>query len=495
MNETEIRERLQEAVGESRYPEDLPSRVQPLLKQAREDRPLPRGLGLVAALIAIAIIAVLFGPRLLSARPQARAVPAMSPMPVITPAAGSAVPEQDLAAAQLSGLSTLVAPLHLTARSGNVDVVLIGAYADGARTVLFFRTSPDAGFPMPSINDAYGFLNSSSSSTMGVPGDYVFVLDAGPRPGADGIAHLKISVSNLQPSGPGGSQTRGTWTFSPDVKVQPSQSLGLVPHRLSLGSWKVTLEMVEVTPSVIHLQALIEGASVDQLEQNFVSLLDPSDKAVRQVTESASVTVPKQQLSANPPKKTRINDQWPRPATPGSYQLQFQGNGAHATVKLDIPAYSGTGKGGNARQPTDFPSAPESLTLQGSLAAAINTGRPSVCGVGSGQDGLIVFAFATYFQVGGAWYWVEFSTDPTVQPYKGPGTYTVPAWVYTVGLNGPGQVLYEGTVRLTVTSDRPPNYSGSVEGTLTGLEVIAPQSQITISGTWNCTFGPNLGSG
>jgi hypothetical protein len=494
MNETEIRERLREAVGKATYPEDLPSRMQPILKESRRDQTYPRGLGLVAALIAIAIVAVLFGPRLLAVRSQPRAVPAMSPVPITTPVAGT-LPDQDLAAANLSGLATLVTPFNLTAKSGSVTVVLIGAYADGARTVLFFRTSPDAGFPMPSINDAYGFLNSSSSSSMGVPGDYVFVLDAGPRPGADGIAHLKISVSNIQPSGPGGSQTRGTWTFSPDVNVQPSQSLGLVPHRLSLGSWKVTLEVVEVTPSVIHLQALIEGASVDQLEQNFVSLLDPSGKTVRQVTESASVTVPKQQLNANTPKTTRINDQWPRPATPGAYQLQFQGNGAHATVKLDIPAYAGTGKGGNAPQPTDFPSAQESLTLNGSLAAAITTGRPSMCGAGTGQDGLVVFAFATYFQVGGVWYWVEFSNDPTVQQYKGPGTYTVPAWVYTVGPSGPGQVLYEGTVRLTVTSARPPTYSGTVDGSLTGLEVIAPQSQVTVTGTWTCTFGPNLGPG
>lgn len=82
-----------------------------------------------------------------------------------------------------------------------------------------------------------------------------------------------------------------------------------------------------------------------------------------------------------------------------------------------------------------------------------------------------------------------------MQQYKGPGTYTVPAWVDTAGPNGPGQVLYEGTVQLTITSERPPTYNGRVEGTLTGLEVIAPQSKVTVSGTWTYTFGPNRGPG
>src|ERR1700730_4079160 len=131
MNENEIRERLREAVGEDAYPEDLSSRMQHILKERRRDQTYPRGLGLVAALIAIAIVAVLFGPRLLAVRPQSRAVPAMSPVPAptpvaaTTPAAGSQLPDQDLAAANLSGLSTLVTPLHLTARSGNIDVALI----------------------------------------------------------------------------------------------------------------------------------------------------------------------------------------------------------------------------------------------------------------------------------------------------------------------------------------------------------------------------------
>jgi hypothetical protein len=58
----------------------------------------------------------------------------------------------------------------------------------------------------------------------------------------------------------------------------------------------------------------------------------------------------------------------------------------------------------------------------------------------------------------------------------------------------PGQALYEGKVQLTVTSDRRPN-SGSVQRTLTGLEVIAPQSQVTVAGTWTCVPGPNLGPG
>jgi len=475
MNETEIRRRLRDAVGDARYPQDLPSRIEAELKQPRKGRPHTRALGLVAAVIAVAIVAALVAPRLLSQD-------ANRPQPQTT--AGSQIPDQDLAAAHLANLSNLVTPMQLSAQSGNQRITVLGAYADPARTVLFFRVSPDSGFPiLPSVNDAYGFLNSSSSAERGVPGDYIFVLDAGPRPGDDGLAHLKVVVSS-------------SWSFSIALEVQPSQNLAAVPARFPLGSWKVTLEVVEATPSVIHVQALIEGASPDEVGPNFATLLDPSGHGVPQVVGSQGVTVPKQQLNSSTYKITRVNDQWARPTATGTYQLHLRGNGADVVSRLDVPAEAATGKlkGGGGLQPTDYPPAQESLTLQGSLTTSVTTGRPSQCGAGTGPNGT-VFAFATYFQAAETWYWLDFSTDPRVQQYSGPGTYKVPGWLYTVGPGGSGQVLYEGTVQLTVTSDRRPDASGSVQGTLTGLEVIAPQSQVTISGTWTCTWTPELGPG
>src|SRR6266566_2917902 len=182
MNDSEIRERVREAVGEAQYPPDLPGRVQAQLKAPRRESAHPRAIGLIAAILAIAVVAALFAPRLLT-RQTSLLQPAASPAPQ-----SSEIPAQDLAAAQLTAVASLVDPLHLVAQSGSQRIELIAAYADAARTVLFFRMTPDAGLPMASIDDAYGFLNASSSGSRGVPGDYVFALNAGPRPGIDGIA-------------------------------------------------------------------------------------------------------------------------------------------------------------------------------------------------------------------------------------------------------------------------------------------------------------------
>src|SRR6266704_3147862 len=245
MNDSEIRERVREAVGEAQYPPDLPGRVQAQLKAPRRESAHPRAIELIAA------------------------------------------------------------------------------YADAARTVLFFRMTPDAGLPMASIDDAYGFLNASSSGSRGVPGDYVFALNAGPRPGIDGIAHLKVLITGVQPIGPGAS-TQGHWTFAPDVHVQGSQPIGSYPLHFALGSWKVTLEVIELTPSVVHVQALIDGATVGDVEQKFMTLVDSSGHEVRQIAGGASVTVP--QAAAELEHVQEHSGQRPV-GTSGGRQIQAAGGG------------------------------------------------------------------------------------------------------------------------------------------------------------------------
>jgi hypothetical protein len=286
-------------------------------------------------------------------------------------------------------------------------------------------------------------------------------------------------------------------TFSFALKVQPSTPLTAATKQYRLGSWTVTIEVLDATPSVLHLQAVVDGASVEDLGRSFMTLVDPVGKEFVASNGSASVTVPKQQLNSTTYKRTRINYQWHRPATAGKYELRFEGGGGQVSIPFDIPAANAgtTGKSGGlpSIKPTDFPSAQEAMTLSGTLAATITTGRPSMCGAATGPDGS-VFAFATYFQVGATWYWLEFTTGQAAPRYHGPGIYKAPGWIYTVGPDGPSQPLFEGNVQLTVTSDSRPD-SGSVQGTLTGLEVIAPQSQVTISGTWTCVPGPNLGPG
>jgi len=133
------------------------------------------------------------------------------------------------------------------------------------------------------------------------------------------------------------------------------------------------------------------------------------------------------------------------------------------------------------------------LTLEGALATTVTEGRPSMCGAGSGPDGIMLFAFATYFQANGNWYWLLLSTDPSAQRYNGPGTYSIPAYIYTVGPIGPDQPLYKGTAQLTVSQAQFPDFGGSVEATLKGLEIVGSQAELTVSGTWTCHFTPNLG--
>jgi hypothetical protein len=443
----------------------------------------------VTAILALAVIAALSAPRLLTLRAHYT-----QPQPGATsPGTGPVIPDPDLAAARLAGLSGLVTPLQLAAQSGSHRVEVIGAYADAARTVVFFRTSAGLGAPLVSIDDEYGFLNSSSWGDFGAAGDYAYSLDTGPRRSVDGLAHLKVAVSGFDETASGGSVVGGDWTFLFKLKVQPPRPMTGVPATFRLGSWKVTLEVAESTPSVLHVQAVLDGASPEDVGPNTTSIFDPSGNLLPQLLSSAAVTVPKQNLTSSNYKLTRINDQWQRPAVAGEYQLRFLGGGGGAmTIRLSVTApgvVDGSGKGGSWLKPTDFPSVPESLALTGSMAARITTGRPSRCGAGG-----TLFEFATYFQAGGAWYWLDVSTNVAGQEYRGTGTYKAPAWLYTVGPNGPDQVLYEGTVQLTLTTDRPP-YQGSVEGTLTGLEIIAPESEVRLSGTWTCTPGPNVGKG
>ena len=493
MNEAKIRERLHQAIGEANYPLALPNRVETRLGDPLPERH-PRAIALAAAIIALALVAALLGPRLLTWHPS---VPAGSAPPAATPLAqnqAAFIPPGDFWAAGLTSASALVTPFQLKATSANHTLTLIGAYADPARTVLLFRTNPDFRLPIEiSFSDDGGLINASSSSGSGLPGESYYSLDAGPRPGANGVANLTVTVRGFSPStlADGFQTTPGTWTFSLALKVQPSVAIAAVPGQFVLGTWKVTTEVAEVTPSVIHIQAVIDGASVGEVGSP-VTLLDPSGTPVGWVASSAGVTVPKGQLNSTNYKTTRINDQWLRPTAAGTYQLRFAGGGGAQMINISVAAPDPSAalpvKGGNLLQPTDFPESQMSLNLQGFLTTTITSGRPNQCGYGSGPSGAL-FAFGTYFQVDGVWYSLSLYSDPAVRQYSGPGTYSAPAV-----LLGPTQRLYAGTVQLTVADDRRPD-SGSVQGTLDRVGTTTKEPHLSISGTWTCTPGQMLGPG
>ena len=254
------------------------------------------------------------------------------------------IPPLDLQVAGLAGVADLVTPLEFSSTDNGRTIRLIGAYADSARIVFLFRESPDMGLPNVQVNDEQGFVNAGGSSgpihAPGFRGDYYVALDEGARPGADGWAHLAITISNLQRWSPEGGSVQGNWSFNATLKVQPGQALS-APSQFRLGGWKVTIEKLELTPDVVRLQTLVNGASPVAVRGpgvgDFVELIDAAGNPVRDLGGGASITVPKQQVNPINYQNSRTYDQWLRPAA-GTYRLRFQGGGGRFEIPIVIGA-------------------------------------------------------------------------------------------------------------------------------------------------------------
>jgi hypothetical protein len=252
------------------------------------------------------------------------------------------LPALDLEVAGLTRVADLVTPLQLSSADKAGTITMIAAYADTARTVFLFRESPDMGLPNAWVSDEQGQILASGSAgpihAPGFRGDYYLALDEGPRPGADGLAHLRVSISNLRIWSPAGGVVEGKWAFSAALNVQPGQALA-APQPFRLGGWKVTVETLEITPDVVHLQALINGASNVALEGPgkgpFVELLDSAGNPVRRLVGGAGITVPKGQLNPINYQNSRSYNQWLRPAD-GTYTLRFLGSGGRYEIPIVI---------------------------------------------------------------------------------------------------------------------------------------------------------------
>src|SRR2546427_6738582 len=198
------------------------------------------------------------------------------------------LPTWDLEAAGLTAVADLVTPLQLSSTDNGRTITLIGAYADVARTVLVFRESPDLGLPSVIVSDDQGMINAGSSAgpvrSPGVRSDYYVAFDDGARSGADGLAHLAITIGHLTGWTPAGGSVDGNWTFNATLPVQPGRSVA-APSQVKLGAWKVTIERLELTPTVVHLQTLVNGASPVAIgvpgNAAFVELVDAAGVPVR----------------------------------------------------------------------------------------------------------------------------------------------------------------------------------------------------------------------
>jgi hypothetical protein len=253
------------------------------------------------------------------------------------------IPPLDLEMAGLTRVADLVTPLQISSTDKGQSIMLLGAYADTARTVFLFRETPDMGLPNVRVSDEQGLVSAGGSAgpihAPGFRGDYYVTLDQGVHPGPDGVAHLTLNIAQLEIWAPAGGIVEGNWAFTVAVNVQPGQTLA-APNPFWLGRWKVTVETLEITPDVVRMEALVNGASPVALEGPghgpFVELVDSAGNPVRVLEGGAGITVPKLQLNPVNYQNSRSRNQWLRPAA-GTYRLRFQGNGG----RIEIPVVIG----------------------------------------------------------------------------------------------------------------------------------------------------------
>jgi len=272
--------------------------------------------------------------------------PTATALPLLHPASALVVahplPALDLEVAGLTRVADLVTPLQLSSTDKGRTITMIAAYADAARTVFLFRESPDMGLPEARVSDEQGLISAGGSAgpihSPGFRGDYYVAVDDALHPGADGLAHLTVSIPRLEIWTPAGGIVEGNWAFTPALKVQPAQTLP-APSQFRLGAWKVTIEKLELTPSVVHLQTLVNGASPVMVSGPgigaFVELVDAAGNPVRDLGGGASIAVPKQQVNPVTYMNSRTRDQWLWPAA-GTYTLRFLGNGARYEIPIVI---------------------------------------------------------------------------------------------------------------------------------------------------------------
>lgn len=133
----------------------------------------------------------------------------------------------------------------------------------------------------------------------------------------DGLAHL--TVTDTAPQEPFTASPPSTgWAFRFTLPVHSTIALS-GPANFRLGSWKVTIEDLAATPSVIDFQAVVVGANNEQFSNNVTSQ-------------------PVMLLDAATYQNTRVHYQWARPATATTYQLRISGNGATYLITLRIAA-------------------------------------------------------------------------------------------------------------------------------------------------------------
>jgi hypothetical protein len=251
-----------------------------------------------------------------SAGTAARPSPSISPSPVPT----------DLLS--LAGLSSpdLMTPLGMTGTIGPDKVTLLGAYADPVRIVLVARVDPAGAGPGFNLEDDGGFISAGGGGANMPSGDVYQGYDTGPHVAAGQVAHFKAHVVVELPSG-NPMTPAPTLVFSFAVRVQTVDHLP-TGTPFQLGPFHVTIEHLDITPGFINLEALLGGASMDDVigpdKQDFVTAIDSSGTKLRTVAGGGGIAA----------GGASIHFQWTRPTGNGTYSIRFNLNGATHTTPL-----------------------------------------------------------------------------------------------------------------------------------------------------------------
>lgn len=215
------------------------------------------------------------------------------------------VPSADLAVARVPGANDLLREAGLvgaadritfvgaTATSSGYMVELVGAYADSSRTVLLLRGTP-AFLPSDQplqITDQFGrsyqFLRGF---TNGLSGDQVLEFEPLAWPDATTGARVTLHMSQVGTTESPYTSVQGSWTLSVVLGVDQARSLP-APSPATLGPAHFTFSSVGYTPASILIDIDVTGVTRSDIERVIpdglkgrpifgIDLVDPARRAV-----------------------------------------------------------------------------------------------------------------------------------------------------------------------------------------------------------------------
>jgi hypothetical protein len=235
----------------------------------------------------------------------------------------------------VTAAAALIATPNLSTTIGQEKIRLVGAYADAQNTVLIFRVLPTTEGLGISLWDDTGFIAPASQLRVAPDGYQYFEVWRAPDSGKRSVAHITVAISNpFNPEIWKASSIRpgnGDWNFSFDLDVRPATALP-IQNVISLGAERFTVEFFQLTPSVIYLEAVVEGASNTSHDWvNWAVVTDPSGAIVSPFLAGAGGGTTYRPL-------VTATWWWPRPdhATTLTLRITGQSSGTYTTT-LSIP--------------------------------------------------------------------------------------------------------------------------------------------------------------